>query len=259
MSTRGIIGTANDGGFTGRYTHQDSYPTSRGPDLLKTYQELGSLAKVIAYAVRPRARGYWSSYEPPSEGDAGWTKLKGMGLISQFDHWDAEWAYLLAENGITVLRRASERQWDRIAVVAWDAENPNWEAIECGEDFERCNHYAWRHFPEAKDLRVGTAVWLGRELPSHSDLHALIDNVTGSRLELTGSGCTGSASSPAKWWDRNAPLPKIRYWWMSVRSGPDIRVFREMKTGHKLDPRYTGLVHTQAGERHIEPGTILPD
>lgn len=130
MSTRGIIGTANDAGFSGRYTHCDSYPSARGPQLLATYAELGSLEAVLDYAVRPGEEGYWSSYASPSGARTlhahdyqTWRSDNGNSWADQDDDWDAEWAYLLAEDGFTVLQgdwsEKTGTAWKRIAFVAW--------------------------------------------------------------------------------------------------------------------------------------------
>lgn len=73
MGTRAIIGTANDGGFTGRYTHWDGYPTHHGPVLQQAYAELGQDWEAVKrYAIREEAGaiGYWSSFLAPSEAAA---------------------------------------------------------------------------------------------------------------------------------------------------------------------------------------------
>lgn len=68
MSTRSIIGIANDGGFTGRYCHWDGYPTARAVQLLLTYADLGGdWQAVVDYAIKPEELGYWSSYQTPSQ------------------------------------------------------------------------------------------------------------------------------------------------------------------------------------------------
>lgn len=188
MSTRSIIGTANDAGFSGRYCHWDGYPTARGPQLLATYAELGSLEAVIVYAVRPGVAGYWSSYAPPERAgrehikpdkvpcpgcgatgirpsdaswdagsrwakecggcnycagsgmyrnpdkSTGWQAENGDSWADQDNDWGSEWAYLLSEEGVTILendwRAESGNKWVRAAFVAWDATETDWGAIE---------------------------------------------------------------------------------------------------------------------------------
>lgn len=68
MSTRSIIGTAHDGGFTGRYCHWDGYPTVRGHQIFQAYAELNHDVEALkAYAIREGQVGYWSSFALPSE------------------------------------------------------------------------------------------------------------------------------------------------------------------------------------------------
>ncbi len=39
--------------------------------------------------------------------------------------------------------------WNDVAPIELDDANEiNWTHIECGENFERCCHYAWKHVPE---------------------------------------------------------------------------------------------------------------
>ena len=275
MSTRSIIGTAHDGGFTGRYCHWDGYPTHRGPQLLDTYRELGkSWEAVRDYALKPNVTGYWSSYQPPSTYDGSkdnpsWQSTTGDGQVDSTQDCGAEWAYLLDAKGIHVLAflhndgtkavgmfgSIGDGYWDSCGIVPWDATDVDWGKVDCGQELERCNHYAWVHFPEAKDFRISTDVWLGRRQPGYHDVHALVDVRTGRRLELSGSGGTGSATDSRDW---NLPSTRPRYWWCAVKdAAQEVRAFRILKSGTKIEPRYRALVHTAKGEIAFEPGTVV--
>ena len=272
MGTRGIIGTAHDSGFTGRYVHMDAYPSWTGAQLLDAYQAFGSAEAVIKHAVRPDEEGYWSNYSPEAVGEnGGWVAEEGEPLASNLDDVGAEWAYLLDETGFTCAASmrpngkkavgmfgsiGGEIDWLNCGRIPWTAKagEPDWEHIECGDDLERCIHYAWRHFSEAEGTRVGTAVWLGRERPCMSEVSELIDNRLGGRLTLGGSGGTSDAHAPGNWFVEQG---RPRYWWVSVKDGPDVRVARIIKAGYKLEPRYTGVVRTAAGELLVSAGEIL--
>jgi hypothetical protein len=262
MSTRGIVGIPHDAGFTGRYFHSDAYPTWTGPQLLKLYREHGSAQAVIEYLTRPGEAGYWTNIG----GD--WQEADDFReLITNTEDAGAEWAWLLSERGIDVVaamridrKKAIGRfgdigrvVWEHVGRVVWDAEEVDWLRIECGKNLERCIHYAWRHFPEAKDSRLGTSVWLGREQPGQTDVTELIVNSTGKRIKLSGSGNRGTAHH--QYYDPDA---RTAYWWCSMADSPFyLRVFRCLKSGYKLDKDYTGVVVTAAGEQLIPAGTVL--
>jgi hypothetical protein len=270
MGTRGIIGTAHDSGFTGRYVHMDAYPSWTGARLLEAYAALGSAEAVIEHAVRPGEQGFWSNYAHESAGENGiWRAEDGEDLVSNLDDVGAEWAYLLDTEGFTCAASmrpngkkavgmfgsvGGEVDWLNCGRVLWTATEPDWEHIECGDDLERCIHYAWKHFPEAKGTRVGTAAWLGRERPSFSCLSELIDNKLGRRLKLSGSGGISDARAPRNYFVEEG---RPRYWWVSVEDGPDVRAARVIKAGYKLERRYTGVVRTAAGELLVPAGEVL--
>lgn len=258
MGTRGIIGVAHDGGFTGHYRHSDSYPSGVAPELLQMYRSLGSAEAVIERVVtRPREED--GLVEPDFE-------------VTNEDDCGAEWAYLLDERGVHIVAamRADGRKavgmfgsigdiiWESITTVSWDDEKPDWERIECGDDLARCVHYAWRHFPEAEGLSIGTDVWLGRRPPGSDDITALIARATGKRIELAGGGSLGTATDPYGH-DVLFRNPRLaRYWWVQVKgSREDVRAFRVLKSGYKLEPGWMGTVTIASGEVLIPAGTVM--
>jgi hypothetical protein len=54
--------------------------------------------------------------------------------------------------------------WNNVARIELDStDEVNWTHTECGENFERCDHYAWKHFPELEGKsNLGMQTFLGR-------------------------------------------------------------------------------------------------
>lgn len=155
MSTRSVVAKVEGDGFVGRYCHSDGYPTARGRELFQTYRDLGNAEAVIKYAVREGESGYWSSFCPPSanpqevdrstpEGEHDFQnqyKLRyhfnwcyeedNTDLIRSWgDDWGTEWAYVIAENGLSVFKRDyASKTWRLIGTYKWN-EEPDWEAVE---------------------------------------------------------------------------------------------------------------------------------
>ena len=159
MSTRSVLARVKGDGFEGRYAHCDGYPTARGKELFESYRELGSAEALIKYALREGESGYWSSYCPPSElveadrstpeGEAAFQNSYKTGIRynwahetdsfdliqSDGDNWGTEWAYVIADKGLSVFEARYKDNdykqpfWAYIGTYAWDSE-PNWEAVE---------------------------------------------------------------------------------------------------------------------------------
>lgn len=66
----------------------------------------------------------------------------------------------------------------------------NWTHIECGENFERCGHYAWYHDLQPKTSNLGTQTFLGRRPLEMHDAIGFI--VNGKRYKNTGCGGTSN-------------------------------------------------------------------
>lgn len=144
MSTRSIIGRAIDGGFVGRYCHWDGYPSARGPLLADTYAQCNAnVSAVRTWCLREGegVNGYWSSFmsprgvmaqnaKPADRRMGTWVTDNGEGWASSQDHCGAEWAYLLGEDGVSVLARL-RGEWRHEATVAWtDLAATDWAALE---------------------------------------------------------------------------------------------------------------------------------
>lgn len=79
-----------------------------------------------------------------------------------------EWVYVIEPAANTVHVLASEKgagdKWVHVCVASLriDGLPPHWDEIECGAQYERCHHYAWRHFSAvSQDSRLGTREYLG--------------------------------------------------------------------------------------------------
>ncbi len=107
----------------------------------------------------------------------------------------ASWAYVFDEQEriLHVCNREQHRDtkayfWNDIARIELDDVNHvNWAHIECGENFERCCHYAWKHFPALADKsNLSMQTFLGRCPFQMRDAIGFI--VNGQRVKNTGSG-----------------------------------------------------------------------
>lgn len=133
----------------------------------------------------------------------------------------AQWAYVfevLSERDgepeqriLHVLDRQKHKDseeyfWNEVGGIGLDSTDEiiNWTAIECGENLERCSHYAWYHNLLPKTSNLGTQTWLGnRPLEMHDAIAFIVD---GKRYKSTGSGgdadfmSRGTARFPSGTW-----------------------------------------------------------
>jgi len=222
MSTRSIIARTREqeGHFAGRYVHSDGMPTSMGAflwSLLRSHFQ-NDLGKMLAYLIdAPHAVCGWSAiFDKDFNLRPGYTWQKaaekggGFDVYSKTDDYrrpqcfsgrkgeeawlltekdlgntDCEWLYVFDEtNQKLFVRDISEK--DDVGVIDLTGAEPNWSVIECGENFERCKHYAWVHNLAPKDCNLSTQTWLGNRPLEFRDAVAFI--IGGKRWESTGSG-----------------------------------------------------------------------
>ncbi len=232
MSTRGIIAraTGTEGQFAGRYMHWDNYPTNRGEQLwAMLHGEFKSnVEKMLVYLIDKHPAG-WSSLNPSSEtgkpecychpkrkrqAEEGF--LFTHETFAKGEDGGAEWLYAFdAENNKLFIRDI--RHKEDLAPIDLAGPEPNWELLECGgpdENWRRCSHYAWKHFPELQGTcDLGTQTFLGRAPFRLSDAIGFI--VNGKRVKATGSG--GDADF-LRCTSRHAGLPQLppRTWIATV-------------------------------------------
>ena len=79
-----------------------------------------------------------------------------------------------------------------VGTVTFD-KKPDWEAIECGDMYQHCGHYAYHHFPELKGTpseHLGTDEYISSEpLSGHAAVAAYI--IKGEYRKKGGSGYQG--------------------------------------------------------------------
>lgn len=226
MSTRGVIARATgESTFAGRYHHWDSYPTGLGSELIRLFLQLGDLSKMLAVLIDQHPAG-WSTivhkdfrHKPGYGGSEKRPQCYCHGErhdeewgVTEKDDVGAEWAYVFEDTedkkSMHVLRMMARRDGQEIPVVGmfgvgwkdqyWQdvaeidltkRENLakiDWTRIECGENYERCHHYAWVHGFAPKTSNLSTQTWLGkRALEFHDAIAFVID---GKRFKATGCG-----------------------------------------------------------------------
>jgi hypothetical protein len=229
VSTRAIIAYAPDPktrDWSGVYSHGDGYPSGLGRILHELCAgSFGGDAHALGvYATREHSS--WSSIvAPDEEPEYGGCHCHGPnaeiapGDDSQRYHPDdltdpelhtwIEWVYIIEPERLIVLAPV-ERGYKPVGHVAW-TETPtdeDWTRIECGENYERCKHYAWVHFdvPEASK-RLGTAKWLGREPLDPVEDAIGWRLVDGTLARRGGHGFSGSYYGRARGWYEGVTLP----------------------------------------------------
>jgi len=208
MSTRGLIArTTGESTFEGRYLHWDNYPTERGKQLLEMLHSRfkTDLSAMLHFLIDEHSAG-WSVCGEKCfcHGD----RHEEAQVVTEKDDCGAEWAYVFDEEQkvlhvcrMMVRRKGIEstvtgmfgfgvdgQYWQDVARIELDKiAEVNWDHVECGENFERCGHYAWKHLPALRDKsNLGMQTWLGREPMNFRDVVAFI--VNGQRVKNTGCG-----------------------------------------------------------------------
>jgi hypothetical protein len=202
-----IARVTGEGTFKGVYHHWDSYPTGLGQQLIQVLIEHfhSDVPQMLRVLVDEHPAG-WSTIVdkdfnlmPGYSGELGdghgpqcychGTRSEEPHIVTQADDVGAEWAYVFDtdQTALHVCRMmvriekgkektvtgmfgfgAKGQYWQDVWRVELDKTSEvDWQKVECGEQLERCTHYAWFHFPQLKDDprtgRIGTAQYLGRE------------------------------------------------------------------------------------------------
>ena len=221
MSTRSVIARARgEGKFAGRYVHCDGMPTSMGATLwtLLRGHFQDDLSAMLKYLIDAKhAHAGWSALVGKDfnlRPGYTWQKATADGakyevyskrpdyrrpqsfasrpedpyLFTEKDLEDGthvEWLYVFDQEHRKLFVRDVSAKED-VAVIDLDGEEPKWTPVECGENFERCKHYAWYHKLVPKTCNLSTQTWLERRPLDFRDAHAFI--VGGKLYKATGSG-----------------------------------------------------------------------
>ena len=278
MSTRGVVAVGNLRHWRGVYNHSDSYPTWLGRQLYehltealrngKTLEEVGrnlllfddwrnylnggiceycgkltgqphSISGVLMIGTR-KHRG---KYPDPRARYHQHNSLEDVASLhftekDTADSW-LEWVYIIdaPAEAIHVLSLAPRPQ--HVGDLRFDIA-PNFEALECGEGFERCKHYAWHHFPEVNQqgpqAQLGTRYYLGL-LPMKDMEQAYAFERNGCRYRRLGSGVHGAY---AQQFGIYVPDPNAWYEWVEDESGAKVYMAVARIGKHKRFP-YRGI------------------
>ena len=190
MSTRAVIArvSGNESEFKGVYSHWDGYPTNLGKRLWKIVHDeyQGDLAEALRFLIDSHTAGWSVAGEecychPKRKRDP---EPLGNWFTHENTEKDIEWIYIFnEENNRLYIRDTSN---DAEMIVKLSGEEPDWDKIECGENLERCSHYAWRHNLLPKTSNLSTSAHLSYRKMEFRDAVAFI--IDGRRYVATGSG-----------------------------------------------------------------------
>lgn len=98
------------------------------------------------------------TYDPSADGagDLEWAYCFNFGSMTVFQALPSDVRRLgdssqVASGDIYQLR---PHAWQVIAIVSLRGPEPDWSVLECGRNFERCQHYAWAHLDGSERDRV---------------------------------------------------------------------------------------------------------
>jgi hypothetical protein len=251
VSTRSVIARVgeHEGKFAGRYVHADGMPTSMGKFLWESLHGhfKNDLQRMLAYLIDAKhAQCGWSSLvgkDLSLRPAYTWQKATADGasydVYSKRDDYrrpqcfagrngeepylytekdmegtDIEWLYVIDEQERKLFVRDVSAKED-VAVIDLNGEVPNWTAIECGENFERCGHYGWVHGLTPKTSNLSTQTWLERRPLEFHDAVGFV--VNGKRYKATGCGRSSSFG-----FDRGKFPPNT--WVASIQAGNGKRI-----------------------------------
>ena len=194
MSTRAIIGktTGAEQQFRGIYSHSDGYPTWLGKSLWQTVHEQfhGDVKRFVREMITKHPGG-WSSFGDCCYCHENSVKTSAPKMVftdkdfTNGDDGSAEWLYIFdVENHKLFIRDVNHKE--DVGVIDLDGPEPDWSKIECGENFERCGHYAWYHGLQPKTSNLSTQTYLGKRALEFRDAIAFI--IAGKRYASTGCG-----------------------------------------------------------------------
>ena len=138
MGTRSVIARLEGDGWKGRYVHWDGDPTGVGAAVHAIVNRDGL---EVATKTLTEAWHGWSTVTAeervePDRDPSRFVAVDGYGLAYSHEEqgddwvtsdgpdWGAEWCYVLAPAGLTVIERPFGRDWEVRGTVPWDDPNP---------------------------------------------------------------------------------------------------------------------------------------
>jgi hypothetical protein len=253
MSTRSVVGRIgeSEGEFSGIYVHWDGSPSTRGPLLWEIIHEefKGDLKAALIHLLDKHPAG-WSSLEqrscychPSRSKRPEWKRRKPeepqtfTQEQTKRGDTDIEWLYIFDEERNRLFVRDVRNDSEHLVELA--EPNPNWGVIECGENYERCHHYAWYHNLLPKTSNLSTQTWLGNRPLDFHDAVAFV--ISGKRWAST--GCGGSSD----YYNRNTGTRWPSHSWIAsvkARNGKriDAAVAKITKDGYTPLPGITWIM-----------------
>ena len=251
MSTRGVIAKVgeHEGEFSGVYHHWDSMPSSLGKTLVELLRghfknDLTKMLRVLTeehcgwstivgknFRLKP---GYRNNYK--AKNPACYCHGVCSEKVAPFTHksldkdTDVEWLYAFDVEHNTLAVR--DVRHDAESLVDLSESKIDWATIECGENFERCGHYAWFHKLLPRTSNLSTQTWLGNRPLEFHDVVAVV--VNGKRYAMTGSG--GNSEFLSRTSGQRFPR---NTWVSSVKRGSvrlDIAVAKVVEDGYQPLP-----------------------
>jgi len=124
--------------------------------------------------------------------------------------------------------QSGQYAWKEAGQIDLDSEDKiDWVTIECGEEFCRCSHYAWVHFPQLEGTDIGIQQFLGRapsipanSLPETRAHHAMAEADPDADLRMA-IACPECGHA----WD--SLFDPASYLWSELQAGA-MRVLREV-------------------------------
>ncbi len=181
--------TDKEGQFNGVYQHWDSYPNGLGKklwDMLHTKYNC-DLDAMLRYLIDRHSAG-WSVAEEECychqkrQRDA---ETEPNFIDEKTLESDIEWIYTFdVETNRLYIR--DNAHGEAAGIVDLAEPEPDWNVLQCDENWERCSHNAWHHGLLPKTSNLSTRTFLGiQPLEFHDAIAFIID---GKRIAATGSG-----------------------------------------------------------------------
>lgn len=280
MSTNAVVAAPQGDFWRGRYVHWDGNPKSKLPQL-RALIERDGVERVLK--VLTEEHYGWSSLslrqrraEKSSLGKRGrWVAGYGEAYTtaegqSHPDDWhtseraDTPWAYVLYPNFITVLWGDANERWHWVGAFRHDKplSGELLTEIECGEQYERCEHYGWVHFPEAEGTSYTAEEWLSLDVEPRLGNASAVVLRDGQQLPIGFSGGICFADGTPAWRHGVDTGNRPIYWSTATKNpdgtiGADIIVGRRTKAGLKLRHPIVLPANAVRGEVLVPAGTVV--